>query len=506
MSIRLRGVLEHTFGGALCMRGFALISDLANLSEARYNDYQRPLDIERAEEISDYLVEGHYRFFPEIILGLQLDDPDAIVSIIDGVSTTFPKEKIKFMRYPTDYNNYKKSDKYNSPLLRRMSLTFPDGIKILSRIDGNHRLSSLDVMKEKYQTAMDDKNSEKKQFYEERYDKISKYYVPYCIIIQHKSEEAERHEIAYFHLINSKSKKLTSEESLKSIFNEGLFSDEEIKELLGEEIGIDAKALSETISLRKNQYFSIDQILIYYEKSFCLRLLKILRDNEIDYKTVENIVKNIRVIDAMYFENDFNNKSCEILLAFIYYRIKNIKQFQYFKEWIFNTHLSQIEGVKAQSIIAIFDKIQEKRIYKIFVAIPYWSHEEVNEYNLLFKEILRGIEQKEKVELELIPIMRFKGKSQRIDRRLLDSIDECDIFIANITGCNENVIFEVGYAEGKDKPMIIIKEENDDSLVPFDMDKLQWIPYKKEVYYSKIKSIISNNLREILHKEFHIEG
>ena len=57
--------------------------------------------------------------------------------------------------------------------------------------------------------------------------------------------------------------------------------------------------------------------------------------------------------------------------------------------------------------------------------------------------------------------------------------------------------------------MILIKADSDSSRVPFeeieinnnlpfDMDKLQWIPYSSTGYYNKIKSIMKNNIPEIL--------
>ena len=61
------------------------------------------------------------------------------------------------------------------------------------------------------------------------------------------------------------------------------------------------------------------------------------------------------------------------------------------------------------------------------------------------------------IRYELIPIMRFRGAAQRIDRRLIEKITECDIFIADITGNNENVIFEIGLAEGNGKQMLLIR-------------------------------------------------
>ena len=63
--------------------------------------------------------------------------------------------------------------------------------------------------------------------------------------------------------------------------------------------------------------------------------------------------------------------------------------------------------------------------------------------------------------------------------------------------------------------MILIKSDEDNrqvpfvnakldvkKQVPFDMDKLQWIPYSSTGYYNDIKSIMKNNIPEILVNRF----
>lgn len=115
--------------------------------------------------------------------------------------------------------------------------------------------------------------------------------------------------------------------------------------------------------------------------------------------------------------------------------------------------------------------------------------------------------------LELIPIMRFRGASQRIDSRLINMIKKCDIFIGDLTTCNDNVIFEVGLAEGSGKKILLIKAVEEDTdkipfdeatkldkgvIIPFDMDKLQYIPYSNSGYYNSIKGIMRNNIPVIV--------
>ena len=148
----------------------------------------------------------------------------------------------------------------------------------------------------------------------------------------------------------------------------------------------------------------------------------------------------------------------------------------------------------------------------MFVAMPYVSHKRVNDFNKLFNEVCIELssEGKKGVQYELIPIMRFRGAAQRIDQRLIECIRRCDLFVADLTGNNPNVIFEVGLAEGAQKQMLLIRQEEmpdtgdifqeDASAienakpVPFDMDKLQWIPYTATGYYNDIKDILRRNL------------
>lgn len=489
----ISGVIENTFGGALCFRGFAKIGDLAKISIANIDAYQREIDTDRVQKILDFLSESKYRFFPELVFGLKFNDPNAIPNIINGKKSNFT-DGINFNFNLRDFNEYFVGSQYNSSLLRRISLEFTkNDIKYLTRIDGNHRLFAIDVLNSDPKVAS--KNYT-----------ILNYLVPFCIILQGNTDDAEKFENAYFYLINSKSKPLTSEENLKAILTSDHFTEADINELLGTN-GVKAKLLLNKIESYSFQ--GINSIIENKKRSFVLGCFDICTKYELDID-VDELQSHLHFIDVLYSENEIlkNNRIIEILLSFVYFKVvdfrKKNKIFNHYKNWIITNYLFTIKDINAECLAELYTQLHEKKSYKVFVAMPYWSHSEVTEYNILFKEVLQEVTKKAKVELELIPIMRFRGRSQRIDRRLLDCIDECDIFIADITGNNDNVIFEIGYAEAKEKHMILIKNEKDASVVPFDMDKLQWIPYQNEAYYNSIKSIIKNNLSEILRKEHGI--
>ena len=62
----IRGILDSSLNGQLCIRGFAPIKELARISDADYNYQRNP--IEGREDIIDFLDNENYLFFPEIIL------------------------------------------------------------------------------------------------------------------------------------------------------------------------------------------------------------------------------------------------------------------------------------------------------------------------------------------------------------------------------------------------------------------------------------------------------
>jgi len=489
----LRGVIENIFGGALCFRGFARIEDLAKLSYAK-DSYQRPVDTKRSKEILNFLRNGEFRFFPEITLNLFFRDDQAIPAILNGSprGKIALSDEIDIHTITKDYKDYLESDKFDSPLLRRIALDFKDETKkYLSRIDGNHRLSAVDLL-------IEDINDPDKKVNSDELEALN-YLVPFNILMQFKGTDAERNEIAFFHLINSKAQPLSSEENLRSIFENNFFSQEQIKQLVGEH-ALRAKELYEAI--KDYNFLGIQPILENNLKSFCIKCTEKF-NNDI---TVSDIQNSIQQIDSFYKEKDLGENTNEnLLLAFTYIKtVKDKETFDKFKKWIVNNHIFEIKEISSDSIIQIFEKVHLKRIFKIFVAMPYWSHSEVTEYNNLFKEVCREASKKISTTIELIPIMRFQGKSKRIDARLIEKIKECDVFVADITGCNKNVIFEVGLAEGLDKHMILIKAEQDKKMPPFDMDKLQYIPYNQDAYYGAIKGIVTRNLTALLIKEYDL--
>ena len=67
---------------------------------------------------------------------------------------------------------------------------------------------------------------------------------------------------------------------------------------------------------------------------------------------------------------------------------------------------------------------------------------------------------------------------QNILRDVIDWIVACDLIIADLTGANPNVFYEVGIAHTMSKPVILITQDRDD--VPFDLRQYRILEYSRD--------------------------
>ena len=214
--MKLTGIIEDVFRGVTIFRGYATLKTLARLSAS--TSYQRDKDPDRIDAIKDYISNSSYVFYPELILGWQLDNPDAIRIIKEEENTSSVSlgNDIKIRKAKFKFKSLAIGEE---PKTKVVTIEIPNRFNetIFNRIDGNHRLSVVDKIKEETGT----------------YDNaICNQIAPFSLIIQSKSDVANKFESAYFYLINSKAKALTTEENLKAIFKADHFTKGEKKELL----------------------------------------------------------------------------------------------------------------------------------------------------------------------------------------------------------------------------------------------------------------------------------
>ncbi len=240
--ILLNGISNNVLNYKV-IRGFAPITTIAEISNA--DKYQRDIDSTHAEEIKQYLEKGKGRFFPEIILGINLDSlPEAYKAMIkiedkwslSGSSTHFDAQtKGSQIRIYFDENG-----------------KIPKEVKdAITRIDGNHRLYHAIDFEHKVP---------------------SEYMVSFCLIIftgdTHKGNEE-----LIFHIINHKAKSLIDEENFKVIVdNPDTFSNSDLRKedpellltrLIGKEEIPTIKPLYKNFGAKRlTRIYQISEILI----------------------------------------------------------------------------------------------------------------------------------------------------------------------------------------------------------------------------------------------------
>ena len=78
-----------------------------------------------------------------------------------------------------------------------------------------------------------------------------------------------------------------------------------------------------------------------------------------------------------------------------------------------------------------------------------------------------------------------------------ENIQKARILLADLTGKNPNVLYELGFAHGSSKDVILIAQRMDD--VPFDLRQYRLIPYKDSVAGGPLlKKSISETIRSML--------
>lgn len=106
----------------------------------------------------------------------------------------------------------------------------------------------------------------------------------------------------------------------------------------------------------------------------------------------------------------------------------------------------------------------------VFVLMPFNEN-----FDDIYKLGIKVACQSENVYCERVDEQYYDGSM--LDR-IYNQIQHADYIIADMTGKNPNVFYEVGYAHALQKKVILITQDGDD--IPFDMKHFHHIIYKKD--------------------------
>ena len=433
--MKLNGVLSKVMDNYLCLRGYAGIKALAKISEVN-PDIQRDLLDDHKDEMKDFLEKGEYTFFPEVVLSMNVGLAEAeeafqeFVAAADSADRGFSFSKVGKVKVNFIADNNKLID--DRKQLKVAQLTFDESSVRLSRIDGNHRLSAAEYLKN---------------------DII----IPFCLIIFSDERSAKNNSRAIFHNINSKQIPLELEQNIKIIIEcSDVFTDDTLEK--SQPFGLHYKFTRELLCGKGKidlECFPYIEKLVHDKKySFFTDLFRyLLREGLVsEFTAVTDIKRELVNVEGALKEANIvaSSQNSAIVGALAYYKLTSADKYIRFIKWIAQNHIADAKTVNIDDIIKIFDKVYEHIPRKVFLARWYPLSTDVNyEKAIQRREAIGKVV--ENLNLKLIDLGTQDGATYDIRSAMYKEITASDIFIADLTGCRHNVMVEVGYALNSNK-------------------------------------------------------
>ena len=138
----------------------------------------------------------------------------------------------------------------------------------------------------------------------------------------------------------------------------------------------------------------------------------------------------------------------------------------------------------------------------VFMAMQYKSEQIVMDYNGALQRAVTTLNNMgANVEIIAYPIMTGSGKSVNITTDIYEKIENCSVFLADTTEANPNVMYELGIAYNKKKPIIMVREKGKHIKVPSDIIS--------DYYYSfdgmtELESLFVKHIKKIMETDYGI--
>lgn len=470
---RLKEVGYFVENGIPTLRGFAKISDLAAASKTQYEKYQRELKAEHVNEIATFLenCKDEAKFLPEVVLSV--NNPQRVTlrcyehKGFSSISET-AKGAIKNIGY---YILEVEED-------------------ALTRVDGNHRLE-----------AGKDKNL----------------YIPFSIVLWNVNFEDPDNialeaidydntesESFLFYILNNTARRLEAEENFKGLVKSEKWNKEELT------------LINKHLPLLKYYYEKYNGNPLIGEEYFSSPLSQIceileeINSEDIEEDEFDNLlIDTFKIIgQADYFDYikaEFGKIFFQ-LAFYARYKSTNLNEacntMQLIDKWLKKYKYTGAVFTKASKIFDVAYKHISVSPKYIFMAMQYKSKQIVSDYNEALKRAVTALNNMgANVELIAYPIMTGEGKSINITSDIYEKIENCSVFLADTTEANPNVMYELGIAYNKKKPIIMVREKGKNIKVPSDIIS--------EYYYSfegmtELENLLVNHIKKIMEKDYGI--
>ncbi|HEV3037865.1 MAG TPA: hypothetical protein VHA33_08785 [Candidatus Angelobacter sp.] len=500
--MKLKGILDFSLGNFLCLRGFAPMGVLFDISEAAPSIQRDLLKDHRAEMIA-FLSQGEFLFFPEVILCATLNHDgetnEAISALFEHVQRGERFSGLKFddLKISCSVSKLQGIDDTRSvSYFNTATVLLNKSRKYkLWRIDGNHRLSA---------TPED--------------PKFRKHNTPFCFILFRDTKEADRLSRALFHNINYKQIPLTMEQNLKLILDDNvLFSDDKLKtgssfgwpyylaRQLNDKLDFDLLPNLKPIIEKEPRTFLIQQFTFLTEKH-------VLGDNENALKRFKTALVQVNgLFDERPSLRESTNRG--LLAALVYYELHSPPAAASFVRWVLENHLYAIADSTPADLIQIFDKVLESRKRTIFVSMPFGKTKTDDHYAIIqrvCKEVSDAHNLKPELRVERVDWFH-DGTSYAITDKIIKMMSDCGLLIGNLTHCNPNVYHEIGFvmgkakAEGKDVTDKLLLFLDVSVAAKMDKDVAFNLKGHKQLRFTKAEAEFAPALRENIERFFRLK-
>lgn len=488
--VKLSGILEYSMDSYLCLRGFASYRLLSNISQPN-PAVQRSLIEEHKGEMADFLNKGEYRFFSEVILSLNLTDGKNDFDLLEDMHTELQDGKtwnknINGFKFSVSQNKTKNIIGQYSPnsTIERINIahiSFDESKHYITRIDGNHRLSAAEDVKTDFHT-------------------------PFCLLLFRNPQENDHYSRAIFHNINAKQIPLMLEENLKVILTSPeVFYDSKLKDdpSFGWKYYLSRKIIEQTDFTYFPHIYTLVKDEVY---SFFVELFDYLIQNksvEENDEAVNKVKSELTKIEQALVESEIagTTNNVAVIGALAYYKITNPSKYRGFLSWVKKNNIGNIDKLHISDVISLYDEIYKHVPQKVFLARWYPSEDDGHEELTKAESRIQAMKEiAEELNLDLTDLGTQETGTFNIRDVMFRNIEECDLFIADLTGTRHNVMIEVGYAlkhVGTGRMLFYFQGSESCNSVPFDVSHLNYV---KIVDSAEIKSHVKRRIQTILNQ------
>ena len=490
--LQFAGVLQRDVLGTFSViRGFANLAELAEVSiaipytatdEWSGTGYQRPIDPDRVEAIKRFLLEGRYRFLPEVVLSLRSSgELDPLVPYRKRLKSAIDATYVVSV---------------NVEAIRESTF------KPVRRIDGNHRLEAASrlVAEQVSKTSRSDFS---------RYPAFAK--APFSFVVLHSDRPSDDDlaEAMLFNLINSKAVPVVSEQSLSVLMQDEGLPEVRFKE--DPQLFLTRWMRDRVRGWPRDFYPALGPTpltQLYRTAGVIIRSFGPLADATTLARHAEELFDPLNAIasrlradhESFVLSPSFLSIAAEV---YAYHTSPDgsdmgsgsrtgraISWLTAFAQWYAHIEGSKLPVEGDPAILwRVFKQAYDRRARSVFIAMSFRDDDVLKRTWQAIEEALNGFNVAHPgTPLQPIRIDKQSVESFDIQARIFEEIEQSQLMIADLTDERPNVYLEVGYAKSKGVPLILTfrrqtdpapwdREHSRGNRVHFDLEPMRRVMY-----------------------------